>query len=67
MGMFRSLVGIFFILLSIPLLTSGFLPITSYVGFSSKIYDVAAGAGLFVLGLLIGKLWVINYHKKIGS
>ncbi|MFZ1106969.1 MAG: hypothetical protein WAN43_01295 [Rhodomicrobium sp.] len=67
MGMFRSLVGIFFILLSIPLITSGFLSIPSYVGFPSKIYDVAAGVALFTLGLVIGKLWIINYHKKIGS
>jgi hypothetical protein len=64
MGFMRSLIGLFLILCSVPLITSAFLPITSYVGFTSKTYDLAVGAGLFLLGLVIGKLWVINIHKK---
>jgi hypothetical protein len=63
MGIFRSLIGMFFILCSIPLLTSAFLPITSYVGFTSKTYDIALGVALLVLGFVIGKYWVIQYHK----
>jgi hypothetical protein len=65
MGFMRSLVGLFFILCSVPLITSAFMPhIGSYVGFTSKTYDLAAGSGLFLLGLVVGKLWVINIHKK---
>ncbi len=64
MGMFRSLVGTFFILCSAPLLISAFQSVPSYVGFQSKTYDLIAGIALFVLGFVIGKYWVINYHKK---
>jgi hypothetical protein len=63
MGLFRSFIGIMLILLSIPFLSAGFGPAPSYVGFASKTYDIAAGVGLFVLGFVIGKYWVINYHK----
>jgi hypothetical protein len=65
MGFMRSLVGLFLILCSVPLITSAFLPhVGSYVGFSEKMYDGAAGFGLFLVGMVIGKLWVINIHKK---
>jgi hypothetical protein len=64
MGMMRSLLGIFFILCSVPLLAAGLGSADSYVGFTSKTYDIAAGCGLFILGFVLGKYWVINYHKK---
>ncbi len=64
MGLFRSFIGIILILLSIPMFAAGFGPAPSYVGFTSKSYDIAMGVALVVLGFVIGKYWVINYHNR---
>jgi hypothetical protein len=63
MGMMRSLVGMTFILCSVPLLVSSWQPIPSYIGLPTKTHDLVAGLVLLVAGVVLGKYWVIRIHK----
>jgi hypothetical protein len=64
MGMMRSLVGMAFILCSIPLLVSSYQPIPSYIGLPTKTHDLIAGLVMLVVGIVVGKYWVIRIHKS---
>lgn len=52
--MMRSIVGLAFILTSLPLLAGGFGSVDSYFGLPSKTYDISIGVVFLILGIVIG-------------
>lgn len=52
--MMRTILGLTFILTSLPLLAGGLGSGDSYFGLSSKTYDISAGVVLLIVGIILG-------------